>query len=131
MSEAKGSGLVWFVRRGPAVRGPYSSARVRHLVLEGRLAFDDEVSPDRAHWSRLGGVPEVVPLQMRVEDDDWAIQEAAQRKGERRGALRAIVLASLVVTALTGAVSLIVAPRESPSARRKKARPIAIVSPHR
>ncbi len=107
MSEAKGSGLAWFVRRGSAVRGPYSSARVRHFVLEGRFAFDDEVSPDRAHWSRLGGVPEVVPLQLRVEDDGWAAQEAAQHQGERRRALRAIVVVFLVVTTLTAGVSLI------------------------
>ena len=107
VSEAKGSGLAWFVRRGSAVLGPYSSARVRHFVLDGRVAFDDEVSPDRVHWSRLGAVPEVVPLQMRVEDDDWAAQEALQRKGERRGALRAIVMVSVLVSALIAAVSLI------------------------
>ena len=107
MSAAKGSGLAWFVRRGSVVLGPYSSAQVRHLVLEGRLELADEVSPDRVRWSHLGSVPEVVPLQIRVADDALASEQAAQCKGDRRGALRAILAASLVAITLTAAVSLV------------------------
>jgi uncharacterized protein YjbI with pentapeptide repeats len=107
VTGAKGSGLAWFVRRGSAVLGPYSSAQVRHLVLEGRLELADAVSPDRVRWSHLGSVPEVIPLQMRVSDDAWASAQATQCKGERLGALRAILAASLVAITLTAAVSLI------------------------
>lgn len=103
----KGSGLQWFVRRGAAVRGPFSSTRVRHFVLEGKLGLDDEVSGDRHDWRRLGAVPEVVPLQMRADDAGLAVDKDVARKAERRGALRAIMVVSLLVVVLTVAVSLI------------------------
>ena len=106
-SRAKGSGLDWFVRRGGAVRGPFSSAKVRHYVLEGRLQLDDEVSTDRANWQRIGSVDEVVPRQMRNDDTAVAEAEQAQRRIDRWRALRAIVVVAVVVTALVIAVTLI------------------------
>ena len=99
----KGSGLEWFIRRGAAVRGPFTSMRVRHFVLEGKLGLDDEVSPDRQEWQRLGDVPEVTPLQMR--DGDGQTGLASDSRGrDRVRTLRAIIVASIVVGGLTLAV---------------------------
>ena len=92
--QPKGSGLDWFVRRGSTTRGPYSSARIRHFVLEGRLELEDEVSADGETWRRLGDVHEVVPLQLR--DDGLSGREQARRAQarDRRRAWRAIAVAS-------------------------------------
>ena len=106
-TRAKGSGLQWFVRRGGVVRGPFNSTRVRHFVLEDKLGLEDEVSADRRVWQRLGSVAEVVPLQMRTNDDGMAAEQDAERKGERVRATRAIVVKLLVIVGLTIAVSLI------------------------
>lgn len=88
----KGSGLAWFVRRGGTVRGPFSSAKVRHYVLEGRLGIDDEVSADRVAWQPLGSVAEVIPLQMRTTNDDLGDEHRAQRRRERRRAIRSVMI---------------------------------------
>ena len=109
MSETrvKGSGLTWFVRRGKVVRGPLSSSRVRHLVLEEKLDVDDEVSLDRREWRRLGVVPEVIPLQLRTDGEGLAIEYAAERRGERTRAIRAIVVTLIVTGGLTTGVTLV------------------------
>ncbi|MCB1774074.1 MAG: pentapeptide repeat-containing protein [Gammaproteobacteria bacterium] len=108
MSEkhVKGSGLSWFIRRGNTVRGPFSSARIRHYVIEGRLQLDDEVSLDRSEWQRLGSVNEVVPLQMRGNDEAELAQQSQQRRTERLRAIRAIAIAVVVMVALVGIVLL-------------------------
>jgi len=103
--RTKGSGLEWFVRRGTAVRGPFSSSKVRHFVLEETLDLDDEVSADRRQWRSLGSVPEVVPLQMRTDDSVVAAEQDAERRGERARATRAILVTLLVVISLTASVS--------------------------
>lgn len=112
----KGSGLQWFVRHGAAVRGPFSSTRVRHFVLEGKLALDDEVSQDRTDWRRIGTVAEVVPPQMRAEDVALSRDQEAARRGESRRAVRAILVVALVVLVLTVGVSL-VGSNETPDQR--------------
>lgn len=106
-NRSKGSGLEWFVRRGGVVRGPFSSTRVRHFVLEDKLGLDDEVSADRKDWRLLGGVAEVVPLQMRTDAPAFAAEQDVRRRSERTHATRAIVVSLLVVVALTAAVSLV------------------------
>jgi len=106
-TRAKGSGLQWFVRRGTAVRGPFSSTKVRHFVLEEKLGLDDEVSADRMKWQRIGAVAEVVPLHMRADAPVTAPEQDRHRKGERARATRAIVVSLLVVVALTAGVSLV------------------------
>ncbi len=94
----KGTGLSWFVRRAGSVRGPFSSARVRHFVLEGRLQLDDEVSPDQHDWRRLGSVAEVVPLELRDDGAALARREDEVRRGERWRVLRAgLVVSGLIV----------------------------------
>jgi len=106
-SRSKGSGLEWFIRRGSLVRGPFSSAKVRHFVLEEKIDLDDEVSADREGWLRLGSVPEVVPLQMRTQDNGMAAEQAAERRGDRVRATRAIIVTLLVIIGLTAAVSMV------------------------
>ena len=106
-TRTKGSGLEWFVRRGGAVRGPFNSTKVRHFVLEEKLGLEDEVSPDRLQWQRLGSVPEVIPLQMRLEGNGLAAEQDAERKGDRIRAMRAIVVTLLVIIGLTAGVSLV------------------------
>ncbi len=76
----------WFVRREGQVRGPFTSARVRHYVLEGRLQMGDEVSQDRVTWQTLSQVPEVVPMQFRRNGD---VDAGALAKFERRERVRA------------------------------------------
>jgi hypothetical protein len=104
-NKAKGSGLEWFVRRGSTVRGPFSSMRVRHFVLEGKLELDDEVSPDRQAWRRLGGVAEVVPLQMR--DEEGGLDAPDEDKAGTGGAWRTILIVCLVICTLTITVYLV------------------------
>ncbi len=101
-NKAKGSGLEWFVRRGNAVRGPYSSMRVRHFVLEEKLGLDDEVSADRKTWKRLGSVAEVVPLQMRDDGDSIDAPEGETKEGRR--AWPAMLIALLIIAALISGV---------------------------
>jgi hypothetical protein len=91
----------WFVRRGTQVRGPHSSARIRHLVLEGRLHLNDEVSRDRAVWQPLGAVAEVVPLQLRrdgaVDASALLAHERRERQRAMRGTFSALTLLLLAV----------------------------------
>ena len=122
-TRAKGSGLEWFVRRGGSVRGPFSSARVRHLVLEGKLQLDDDVSTDRNAWRSLGSVDEVLPPEMRAEDNRLALPNDVERAGERRRAARAIVVSSAVIVALLLGASFV--GREGPQEARDCAAPPA------
>lgn len=108
----KGSGLEWFVRRGSAVRGPFTSARVRHFVLEGKLELDDEVSPDKLSWDRIGRVAEVVPLQMRSGEPGLPTADEVDAAG-KSGAGRSIAIALLVVLVLTLGVYFAGQPEET------------------
>lgn len=112
--RSKGSGLEWYVRRGGTVRGPFSSAKVRHYVLEGRLEVSDEVSADRQSWSKLGSVAEVVPLQMRSTDDGLHDEHDGQRRRDRRQALRAITVSVVLIGALVSVVLLVGSGQEQP-----------------
>ena len=104
--HVKGSGLSWFIRRGNTVRGPFSSTKIRHYVIEGRLQLDDEVSLDRAEWQRLGAVDEVVPLQMRGDGEAELQQQSQLRRTETLRSIRAIAIAAVVMGALVGVVLL-------------------------
>lgn len=98
------SGLDWFVRHRGVVRGPCSSARIRQLVLAGELDVDDEVSRDRVAWRWLGGVPEVIPLQMRPEGVGLYDESDAERRADRLTAMRTIAVVVLLLAALTSGV---------------------------
>ncbi|MDJ0738865.1 MAG: pentapeptide repeat-containing protein [Gammaproteobacteria bacterium] len=96
--------MAWFVRRGSVVRGPFSSTKVRHFVLDGRLGFDDEVSLDREDWQRLGSVDEVVPLQMRSAGDMPADDDNDRQRRDRQRALRTMTVAAVLIVGLIGGV---------------------------
>lgn len=117
MSEAraKGSGLEWFVRHGGSVRGPVSSARVRHQVLAGTLTLDDEVSADRRGWRRIGAVDEVVPLQLRDGDSRLTLPRDLEGARDRRRALRAILVSCALIAATIGLLSVVGRPGPEPA----------------
>lgn len=101
LASMVGGSTDWFVRREGQVRGPFTSARVRHYVLEGRLQMADEVSCDRVTWQILSNVPEVVPMQFRR---NGSVDAAALAKFERSERLRAwtgiLVATTLIVVAV-------------------------------
>ncbi|MCB1801748.1 MAG: pentapeptide repeat-containing protein [Gammaproteobacteria bacterium] len=107
--QVKIPGLEWFVRRGSVVRGPFSSAKIRHFLLEGKLSLEDQVSGDRKQWQPIGRVPEVVPLQMRPAGDGPVLEPDRKvvRRLERARALRSIVVAASVVIGLIVLVTLV------------------------
>jgi hypothetical protein len=112
--QPRGSGLDWFVRRGSATRGPYSSARIRHFVLEGRLDLDDQVSADGQAWQRLGDVQEVVPLQLRTDDIAGREEQLRAQTHDRRRAWRAIAVASTVIVLVVAGVLRVGGPDAPP-----------------
>lgn len=95
--DANPSGMQWFVRRGSVVRGPFTSAKVRHFLLEGKLTVDDQVSADRQAWQPIATVAEVVPLQMRDHDEHLDVDRDVVRRRERARALRAMFVALGIV----------------------------------
>ncbi|MEN8166625.1 MAG: pentapeptide repeat-containing protein [Pseudomonadota bacterium] len=82
---------TWFLRVEGALRGPYPSARVRHLLLEGELSLQDGISRDRKTWRKIQEVAEVVPLKMRAQLGDpsaQAMMHARQIADQQSGAGR-------------------------------------------
>jgi hypothetical protein len=112
--QPKGSGLDWFVRRGRTRRGPYSSARIRHFVLEGQLDLDDQVSADGQVWQRLADVQEVVPLQLRTDDEAGREEAARAQAHDRRRAWRAIAVASTLIVVVVAGVLRVGGPDAPP-----------------
>lgn len=91
--DADGSADSWFVRRGGEVEGPFPSGRIRHDLLEGQVAMEDEVSRDQQHWQRVAEVPAVVPHAFRVDPGEEEAALSAQRWREQRKAYLTIMLA--------------------------------------
>ena len=61
--------------------GPFSGAKIRHLLQTGELTLDDQISVDRKQWQRMLEVAEVVPLPMRAEaGDPEALAHLKQRQ---------------------------------------------------
>ena len=95
-----GLGEGWYVRRGSRVRGPLTSAKIRHYVLDGRLQLCDEVRRDQGDWRPIEAVQEVTPLQLRRDRaNDRSALEHQVRNDRRRAALS---------ISLTTAIALIV-----------------------
>ncbi len=95
----------WFLRVEGALRGPYPSTRVRHLLLEGEVGLQDGISSDRKTWQKIQEVAEVVPLKMRAQLGDrsaQAMMHARQIADEQSGAGRSqrFPLTSLLVVML-------------------------------
>lgn len=95
----------WFLQVEGVLQGPYPSARVRHLLLEGEVSPQDGISPDRKSWRKIQEVAEVVPLKMRAQLGDrsaQAMMHARRITDEQSGAGRAqgFPLVSLLVAML-------------------------------
>lgn len=71
----------WFIKHDDLVTGPLTSARIRHLLLDGELELQDHISADKHSWQAISQVPSVVPLQMRAAQGDSEAQaKVAARK---------------------------------------------------
>lgn len=71
----------WYVRHEGLSMGPFSGAKIRHLLQTGELTLDDQISVDNKQWQRMLEVPEVVPLPMRAEaGDPEALAHLKQRQ---------------------------------------------------
>ncbi len=79
MSKSQSEQLTWFLRRDGRQAGPFTSAKVRRLLLDGQVKLDDEVSRDRKHWTFVHSVAEVVPPQMRAGGESIDPVKAADR----------------------------------------------------
>jgi len=95
---------AWYLRRDNQVRGPFPSGKVRHLILEGEVFLDDEVSLDRKEWKRVSKVKAVVPLQMRR---DGSVDEEAFDKQSSKEKTKAIVTTLVLTVLVAGFVWLV------------------------
>jgi hypothetical protein len=99
----------WFVRHEGLVVGPLDSARIRHLLLEGEIDLQDQISPDKQSWKVITQAPGVVPLQMRAADGDKEalakvaareLADARDTRQENRFPAPALTIVLLLVTAV-------------------------------
>jgi len=68
---------VWYLRREGKLAGPFNSARIRRLLLEGQVALNDEVSVDRKTWQPIARVAELVPPGLRGGADATTVGNEA------------------------------------------------------
>lgn len=96
----------WFVKHDDMVMGPLTSARIRHLLLDGELALSDQISPDKQSWQAISRIPSVVPLQLRAAEGDTEAQatvaareraDARDNRQERRFPLLSLTIALLII----------------------------------
>lgn len=102
-SEATPTGLGagWYVRRRSRIRGPLTSAKIRHHVLDGRLQLSDEVSRDRIDWRPIAAVQEVTPLQLRRDNaSDRRARERLVSRERRRAVLSTSLASAMAVIAI-------------------------------
>lgn len=104
--------MSWYLRVEGAQLGPYSSSRVRSLLVNGQVSLTNEISGDRQHWRKIREVAEVVPLNLRAELGDRSAQAlvharrvAAQQANidrKERFPIAAFSLVFLLVTSVVG-----------------------------
>ncbi|MES9968833.1 MAG: pentapeptide repeat-containing protein [Candidatus Thiodiazotropha sp.] len=96
----------WFVKHDDMVVGPLTSARIRHLLLDGELGLSDQISPDRQSWQAISRMPSVIPLQLRAAEGDADAQakvaareraDARDHQQERRFPLLSLTIALLLI----------------------------------
>lgn len=73
---------IWYVRRGELVRGPYPRGLIMRYIVLGRIAVDDELSPDGKNWLPLPDLPELIPPVML--GDQERLRAARRWENERR-----------------------------------------------
>jgi hypothetical protein len=61
---------AWYVRHEGLPMGPFAGSKIRHLLQNGDLTMEDQISIDRKQWLRMLEVPEVVPIPLRAEAGD-------------------------------------------------------------
>lgn len=76
----------WYVRRGSAVQGPYSLARLHRYLVLGRVRLTDRVSEDGRRWYRVTQCPELIPEEMHDlgSEQGLARYEAARQALDER-----------------------------------------------
>ena len=80
--------LVWFVRRGAKMKGPFPAGVIANHILLGRIREGDELSSDRKEWLPLSEHQELIPDVMKADLSDPYNQErlaAAKRWADDRG----------------------------------------------
>lgn len=84
--EGKKVSQLWYVRRGNAVKGPFTLGLVRRYALLGRISANDQLSPDREQWKALAGWPELIPEEIKHLDTPEDLQrlELARRREDER-----------------------------------------------
>ena len=67
--------LVWFVRRGAKMKGPFPAGVIANHILLGRIREGDELSSDRKEWLPLSEHQELIPDVMKADLSDPYNQE--------------------------------------------------------
>lgn len=57
--------ILWYLRHDGLIRGPYTSATLRRLMLDDEAMRTAEVSLDKQDWRQVLDVPEVLPPSLR------------------------------------------------------------------
>ena len=77
---------LWFTRRKGIISGPHPARLIARYLILGRLAPDDEVSPDQEHWIRIQERPHLIPDELRHADTPEGrtrLEQARLREDER------------------------------------------------
>ena len=106
---------IWYVKKGKKVFGPFAAAKIRNLLMDGKIDLRDEVSRDKQNWTFLLSQPEVVPLQMRDPDAMRNTDITDELDPGRKGSLwLPIVIVSVLVI---GGIMLAMMAQENESAK--------------
>lgn len=105
----------WFVRRGGTIKGPMTSAKVRHHIVEERLLLTDDVSTDKQNWQSIANTPEVVPLSMRKTNEENEQLHSAIKKNERKKSWITIVV---LIVLIAGTVFMVAEPPKDNTAAK-------------
>lgn len=73
---------LWYVRRNDGASGPFPESWIRRDLLLGRLAPEDEVSPDRMSWIAIRDQPQ----WFRAGPEPCPATDLPQWREERRRA---------------------------------------------
>lgn len=77
---------LWFTRRNGIISGPHPGRLIARYLILGRLAPDDEVSPDQHYWVRIQERPHLIPDELRHADTPEGrtrLEQARMREDER------------------------------------------------
>ena len=79
--------LLLYTRHENIIRGPFPSKQVTRHILLGRLKLTDEVSTDQINWRALSEFPDLIPDELKGNQDNPEAQErlllARYREDER------------------------------------------------